>query len=452
MRIAIALVIVIAARLFPPLPGLTIAGQAVLGVAGAGFVLWISSGIPLGVAAILVLALLGTVPGLAPAAVFSGFASPVVFFLLGSVALGAAVEQSGLARRAARRLVSGARRSPARLYWQMLAGLPLLAFVLPSAITRNALLVPAYRDALERMGAPPATARALLLALGVLNPLASSALLTGGLASMTASTLLGGFSWLRWFALMAPPYYALLFLGGIVLRLTAGRMPADDHRGREEGARTPLSTAEWRTLVVLGLTSALWLTDAIHGLSPAIPALFGATVLVAPRIGVMTWRELESRLSWTLILTLGASLSLAQALNTTGAAAWLGRHLLTALAGVASHPPLMIATLVIAVALIHLAVTSLSACLALVLPVVTAAGLAAGLNPFVCGLVATITIDAVIFYPVQTATNLMAYEAGYYDARTVLRFGLAMLALTLIVTLALTLPYWRILGLPLMSR
>jgi solute carrier family 13 (sodium-dependent dicarboxylate transporter), member 2/3/5 len=449
MSIVVALFFVVAARLFPALPGLTIAGQTVLGVAAAGFVLWISPRIPLGVTACLVLALLGTVPGLPPSAAFSGFASPVVFFLLGSVALGAAVEQTGLARRAARRLAHGARRSPARLYWQMLAGLPLLAFVLPSAITRNALLVPAYREALGNLRAPTATGRALMLALGVLNPLASSALLTGGIASMTAATLLGGVSWMRWFALMAPPYYALLLLGGLVLRLTAGRMSAVDHDGRDQVAPAPLSTAEWRTLAVLGVTSALWLTDSLHGLSPAIPALFGAAVLVAPGIGVMTWRELESRLSWTLVLTLGASLSLAQALTTTGAAAWLGRHLLTALAGAGSHPHLMLATLVIAVALIHLAVTSLAACLALVLPVVTAAGLAAGLNPFVCGLVATITIDAVILYPVQTATNLMAYETGYYDTLTVLKFGLAMLALTLTVTLSLALPYWRILGLPL---
>jgi hypothetical protein len=42
-------------------------------------------------------------------------------------------------------------------------------------------------------------------ALGVLNPLASSALLTGGLVSITAGSLLGGFSWLRWFVASAVP-------------------------------------------------------------------------------------------------------------------------------------------------------------------------------------------------------------------------------------------------------
>jgi anion transporter len=451
MRIAVALALVILARLVPPAPGLTFAGQTVLGVAAAGFVLWTSTSIPLGLTAIFVLGLLGTVPGLPAAAVFSGFASPVVFFLLGSVALGAAVEQTGLARRAARLLVRGARRSPARLYWQMLAGLPALAFVLPSAITRNALLVPAYREALAGLGAAQGPiGRAVMLALGVLNPLASSALLTGGIASMTAATLLGGVSWARWFALMAPPYYALLLLGGVVLRLSAGRLEHAGARAVNEPVdAVSLSAAEWRTLAVLGVTSVLWLTDAIHGLSPAVPALFGAVVLLAPGIGVMTWRELETRLSWSLLLTVGASLSLAQALNATGTASWLGHLLRAALAGTGSHPLAMLATLVVTVALIHLAVTNLAACLALVLPVVTAAGLAAGLNPLVCGLLATVTIDAVIFYPVQTATNLLAYDAGYFTSLAVLRFGLTMLLLTLLIGVTLVIPYWSLLGLPL---
>ena len=62
------------------------------------------------------------------------------------------------------------------------------------------------------------------------------------------------------------------------------------------------------------------------------------------------------------------------------------------------------------------------------------------------------TIDAVILYPVQTATNLLAYETGYFDARQVLRFGLAMLLLTLIATLTLVVPYWTLLGVSLTSQ
>ena len=64
------------------------------------------------------------------------------------------------------------------------------------------------------------------------------------------------------------------------------------------------------TLAGLAGTLALWLTDWFHHLSPAIPALIGAAVLLLPRIGVLTWQTFESKLSWGIILSIGAALSL----------------------------------------------------------------------------------------------------------------------------------------------
>ena len=75
----------------------------------------------------------------------------------------------------------------------------------------------------------------------------------------------------------------------------------------------------------------------------------------------------------------------------------------------------------------------------------------AALNPIVCGLIVTIVVDAVILYPIQTATNLLAYETGYYSAADVRRLGIGMLMLTVAVIL-LTIPYWSVLSLPLTLR
>ena len=41
--------------------------------------------------------------------------------------------------------------------------------------------------------------------------------------------------------------------------------------------------------------------------------------------------------------------------------------------------------------------------------------------------------DAVILYPIQTVTNLLAYETGYQGAADVRRLGIGMLRLTVIV-------------------
>jgi di/tricarboxylate transporter len=322
----------------------------------------------------------------------------------------------------------------------------------PSAITRNAILIPAYEEALDRMGIGKTdrSGRMLMLALGVLNPLASSALLTGGLASMTAASLLGGFSWLRWFALMAVPYYALLFGGALLLRCVVGPFEPAQRVETPPPAPAPLpfTAIEIKTLAVLAGTLALWLTDRFHHLSPAIPALIGAAVLLLPRVGVLTWKTFEAKLSWSIILSIGAALSLAAAMTKSGAATFVSRSVVSHLAGLAEEPTLLVIGLILAVALIHLAITNLAACIALLIPVAATIAERAALNPIVCGLIVTIVVDAVILYPIQTATNLLAYETGYYGAADVRRLGIGMLVLTMIVIL-LTIPYWGLLGLPL---
>jgi citrate:succinate antiporter len=288
-----------------------------------------------------------------------------------------------------------------------------------------------------------------MLALGLLNPLASSALLTGGIASIAAATLLGGFSWLRWFALMAVPYYVLILLGGLYLRVMVGRFePPVEVTDVPPAA--PLAAAETRTLAVLALTAALWLTDSWHHMSPAIPALIGAIALLCPPFGVLTWKAFEAKLSWGLILTVGASISLARAMTESGAAAWLGQMFVGHLAALSTAPLALLALLVVAVAVVHLAITNLAACMALLIPIAITIATAAGLNPLLCGLVVTLAVDAVILYPVQTAANLLAYETGYFATADVRRLGLGMLVLTIVVVM-LVLPWWALLSLPLVA-
>lgn len=454
LLVVLALGVYLLARLLPPAAELDRLGQAVLGTVLCGMLLWMSEAAPLGVIALVVLALLGALPGMSPAVVFSGFSSPVLFFLIGILCLGAAVERTGLANRVGRRLLAGARGSPTRMYFQMFVGLMAMAFIVPSAITRNAILIPGYQGALAAMGigASRRAGRAFMLTLGVLHPMASSALLTGGITSMTAATLLGNISWLRWFALMAVPYYLLFLLGGVLLWAMAGGFEPGMPNAPGYVKAESLSSAEQRTLGVLLLTSGLWFTDALHGLSPSIPALLAAALLLAPGTGVLSWKEFEERISWGLVLTVGTSLSLAQALADSGAAAWLGRLMMRSLTSIGHHPLIMLTALIVLVAVIHLAVTNLAACVALLVPLATGFATETRLNPLLCGLIVTISVDAVILYPVQTATNLMAYGTGYYDATDVRWFGIAMLVLTVAVVLGVVLPYWQILGLALTSQ
>ncbi len=466
---ALALAAYAAILLLPRPAGLTRAGQAVGGVVLAGVILWVSEAFPMGVTALAVLLLLAVSPGGKIGAAFVGFATPVVYFLLGILVIAHAVERSGLAARAGRILIHRAAGSPGRLYAQLLASLPVLALLLPSAMTRNAIMIPAYQRAFRHLGIDHTAraGRAVMLCLGILHPLASSIVLTGGTNSITTATLLGGFTWFRWLVLLGPPYVGLLFLGGLLLRVMVGKFEAGGggaaalgghhevpatprgEKRQDSQAAGPLSGPERRVLVVLGLTTALWLTDKVHGWNPAIPALLAAALLLAPGTGVFSWRDFEQSVSWGLVFTVGASLSLAQALSETAAAAWFAQVLLGGVPYLAARPAALVTALLVMVSVIHLGITNMSACIALLIPVATTLARGAGLNPTACGLLVLLAVDVVILYPVQTATNLMAYETGYYGARDVLRLGLAMLALLIVFTLAAILPYWRLVGLPL---
>src|SRR5881628_2880832 len=100
---AVAILLFASTRVLPPAGGLDRAGQTVLGIAAAMALLWALDAAPLGVTSLLALVLLGAVPGLRPTQVFGGFAFPVVFFLIGGVAIAIAVERTGLAARVAGR-------------------------------------------------------------------------------------------------------------------------------------------------------------------------------------------------------------------------------------------------------------------------------------------------------------------------------------------------------------
>jgi len=97
---------------------------------------------------------------------------------------------------------------------------------------------------------------------------------------------------------MAVPYYALLFGGALLLGAIVGPFERSGETAAESTPkRHPFSAAEIKTLAVLAATLALWLTDWLHRLSPAVPALIGGGTLLLPGVGALSWKTFEAKLS-----------------------------------------------------------------------------------------------------------------------------------------------------------
>ena len=441
------------AVLAAPAPdGLSAEGQRVLAVIVLAIGLWGFETLPpgvTGVVAIMALVFTHAVPSIREG--LAGFADPIAYFLIGVLTMSVAVARSGLAERVAHLLLARGRGRAGALYVHLLLALPPLALLLPSATTRTGILVHVYDQAFALGRVPPGAplARAIMLVLNSVNRLSSTILLTGGITPIVAAGLIGTISWTRWFVLMSVPYLALITLAAaaIYLRYRHGFRPEVQVPPRPEPR--PLSSVEWRTALITAGAGLLWLTDSVHHWHPTLPALLAWVCFLMPGLGVLTWRQFEQEVGWTNFFVIAASLSLAQALSRSGASDWLAGGVVGAAHSVAESPWMVVGVLLAASSVVRLLIPNITGFLATTIPVAMSVGTTAGLNPILCGLIVTIAGDAVLYYPAQSASSLVVYERGHLTAGEIFGFGLLMTALAALVVLAVALPYWALIGEPL---
>jgi len=442
------------AVLWAPLPGsLPAEGQRVLAVVALAVVLWITELLPAsitGLLAVVLLVLLGGVADVETA--LSGFASPVVYFLIGILTLGLGVHKSGLAERVARVLVAWVGGSPRLLFGQMVLSFIPMAFLLPSATTRNAILIHVYEGVLSQWQIPrrDPLAKAVMLGLGSLNRLASTALLTGGVAPIAAAALLGVVGWWRWFVLLSVPYYTLLLAGGLALYFWYRRGFKPTLPPIPASHAAPWNWLEIRAAGIATLAVALWFTDSLHHLPPTIPALTAMVLLLTPKIGVLTWAEFERDMGWAPFIILATSLSLANAMVASGVARWLADGIEVVVAPVTGSPVGVVMVLMLAATAIRLVIPNIVGFLALVVPVAMSVATILGLNPLVCGLAVLIAGDAIVLYPVAGPATLIVYARGNVRGGEIFRFGLVMMVVSYVVVGLVALSWWSLIGEPLM--
>ncbi len=378
-----------------------------------------------------------------------GFSQPLVYFLLGVMALALATQKTGLADNVANWLLARAKGNTRTFYGQLVASFAILAYILPSATTRNSIQMPAYEEALKvagfNRGSP--VAKLIMVAMASLNRLGSTALLTGGVAPVTAAALLGGFSWGKWFVLMALPYYSILLLGSILVYFCfrpRGGYPKCQVPAYK--AKVSLSRdGRKMSLVVLGAV-LLWCTDSWHHLSPSLVALAAAVLVMMPGIGVLRWEEMERNLPWSSIFVVATTLCLGQAIIVSGTASWLAELLVKMTGLFRELPYLQLFQLMLVTSLVRLGLPNLEAVYSIMIPIAIVFAKHLGLNPMLCGLIVTIVPDAAIFYAAQSSSGVIVYQRGHFSAADMAKIAVGMTLISYLVIFFIALPFWRLLG------
>ncbi|MFW8595114.1 SLC13 family permease [Cribrihabitans neustonicus] len=428
-------------------PGMALAAALSTGCLG----LWASAAVPEYWTA-LAFFLAAVATAAAPAEViFSGFHSSTFWLLFSGLVLGAAIKHTGLDQRAAALLM----RLPFRTYPMLIAGITgcsmALAFLVPSSIGRIMILMPVISalagqlgfaaGAKGRTGMLTAAAFATFAPAFTILPANAPNMILAGMSETLYGVEISYWTYLK----LHFPVLGLLksaLIAGLVLVMFPDRLP-ERGEARPE-APAPVTLPQWQLMAILGLCLALWLSDELHGISPAWIGLAAALACLWPRAGLTARGAVNTDLSYGALLFVAGIMGLGAVIASAG----LGEALVAAAGGFAGFSPETpvrnLAVLTGLSTLVAMA-TNLPGVPAVMTPLGADLAQATGL-PLQTVLMTQVLAFSNVFLPFQAPPLVAAIQAGRIPARAVVRMCLILFTVSLLVLVPLDFLWWRVLG------
>jgi sodium-dependent dicarboxylate transporter 2/3/5 len=300
----------------------------------------------------------------------------------------------------------------------------------------------------------------MLLLAGILPSVTGVGVLTGAAPNPVIVNFLTGagepsISYVQWLVYLFPftvvYAVALYFMVTRLFKFEVSELPGGkkylEERIRELG---PMSAQEKRVSVIMALTILLWATDHLHHIEPAAVSVLSVLLMILPFVGVTTWSELYKRMDWTSILLFAAGISMAEMFTKTGGATWLAKVAFVD-SGMGNLSVTMIAiTMCVIMFFIRFCFTSITSCLTAITPAIIGF-LVALHNPAVpmTGIVPAVSLVAqcLAIIPVTSAPAMIAYGAGAFTTKDMIKLGLPLTVVMYVLILASMFLYWPFVGL-----
>lgn len=434
--------------LTPPPEGLEAAAWRTAGVVAVMALLWMTEAVPVTVTAFLPLVLFPLL-GVAPIKETAvPYANPVIFLFMGGFVMALGLQRQRLHERMAYGIlaVTGSR------FTLVLGGVMAVTAFLSMWINNSATTVMMLPMAVSvaalfqaRLTEGSASRQGVGLAMMLGVAYAASIGGMGTLIGTAPNAFMAGFlretygyevGFGQWMLLGVPVVVVGVVVTCAVLVRACVRESGLSAEGIEQQVAENLAAlGRWsRGEVLAGSVFAAsavlwlaqpWLKDVIPGLSDAGIAMAAA---VAMFVLPVNWREGEfvlcardlRDLPWGVLILLGGGLSMAEMVERTGLAAWLG----TLTAGWGGMPVWLVVVLVVVAILLLTELTSNSATVATFLPVVASIAVGMGQNPLLLVIPTVLAASCAFMLPVGTPPNAIVFASGLIPMRDMARVGL----------------------------
>jgi len=271
-----------------------------------------------------------------PAVALSGFSSPAFWMLLAVLFYGFVMQRTGLAERIAYYILLLFPGTYSGILTAFFVIGALLAFGIPSMTVRTAIMAPIAWSLVQSLGLDPRSrGSALILLTSVeMAVLPGCGLLYGSLFGPVVAAAFEAkhlpLSWLGYARVFSLPTVLLcgliIFGNQLVLKPEAAIQSSTrlfaSAKLRMVGS---LKRTEWLTAMVVLLSIVFWATDRWHHLPGFLIGMFGLAVLTL--FGIVRDPDIAGGVSWTMLLLIGGTFSLANVLLEYKLTGWLAGYL-----------------------------------------------------------------------------------------------------------------------------
>jgi len=386
----------------------------------------------------------------------SGFASPTWFLMLASMAVGIAVERSGLLYRGAIALV---RRLPSNHPTRCvaLAGLGFWsALAMPSAPGRVLLAMPVAQDIADALRERPRSGGAAGLALATFAGfgLFGSLFLTGNPMGLIVYGLLppetqAQMGWTRWFvaALLTHVVMFALTVGFVIWRYRpeSDATPSVETMIVQQRVLGPIRKSEGIVAAVLILLVVGFATQSLHGVNPAWIAVAAMAVLFVAR--VLDDASFKHGVNLSFLLYVGVIMGFGEIFAHVQLDQWLA-GVLAGVPALARGSQTLFILLVAAVTMLLTVALRSGPVSILVALALFGPATSIGVDPWIVAMTVLLSMNLWV-YPQQNMLYQTAYlatgERGFTHAQA---RPLALLyPVFVLLAIVASIPYWRLLGL-----
>ncbi|HAR6578568.1 TPA: DASS family sodium-coupled anion symporter [Staphylococcus pseudintermedius] len=488
----LSFVALIAVLLMPTPASLPLMGKAALAILAFAVILWVTEAVTYPVSATIIVGLIILLLGFSPVQnltqalgnpqsggavlkgddlfgtgnalklAFSGFSTSAVALVAAALFLATAMQVTNLHKRLALLVLSFVGNKTKNIVIGAILVSIILAFFVPSATARAGAVVPILLGMIAAFGA---TKNSKLAALLIITAVQAVSIWNIGIKTAAAQNIVAinfvndqlghDVSWGEWF-LYAAPWSIIMSIVLYFVMLKVIPPEQDAIEGGTElvkqqlGELGPVKPTEWRLIIISLLLLVSWSTEKVlHPIDSSSITLIALAIMLTPKIGVMNWKEVESRIPWGTIIVFGVGISLGNVLLKTTAAQWLSDQTF-GLMGLKGMPIVAtIALISLFNILIHLGFASATSLASALIPVFISltSTLSLGDNAIGFVLIQQFVISFGFLLPVSSPQSMLAYGTETFTVKDFLKAGIPITIVGYILVVIMSMTYWKWLGL-----